>query len=260
MLAAFDLETARWADPVDPKVGLGVCCVATVYDGGKEGNKIVLAWGHQDGGIDKFGWHAYQKDSWSHVEQKLKTHPPASCMSPGAMEIFIRGFIAERATAAPWNRPILVGWNSLSFDWQVLAVESGMYAECKELALNHIDLMFAFLSKQGHRLSLASAAEGIGLKKGVAGLDTGARACDLWQTGEYETVLRYCAQDAIITLELAKAYLAGGFSWRTKSGNEKWFSIKTNSPDDLLVSSVMKWPALSNPLVDPRDSWRWLND
>lgn len=256
MLAAFDLETARWSDPVDPKAGLGVCCVAVAYEDGR----IILVWGHRDGGIDKFGWLPHQEYYWEGIQQKIKSFPPAVCMSPKSIEMFIRGFIAESATAAPWNIPILVGWNSLSFDWQVLAVESGMYAECKELALNHIDLMFAFLSKQGHRLSLASAAEGIGLKKGVAGLDNGARACDLWQAGEYETVLRYCAQDAIITLELAKHALNGGFPWRTKAGNEKRFTIKTNSPDDLLVSNVMKWPALPSPLVDPRDSWRWLND
>jgi hypothetical protein len=36
----------------------------------------------------------------------------------------------------------IVTWNGLSFDFDVLAEESGMIEKCRTLAINHVDMMF----------------------------------------------------------------------------------------------------------------------
>lgn len=244
MLAAFDIETARLIDPIDPKTSLGVCCLAEARDG----EAPLVFWCS--------GGRAISSNLDS-LESNLGSNPPDDSFSQKAIRRLV---ISMRDIREKRKTNYYIGWNSLGFDWRVLATESGLPSECKKLALNHIDLMFVFLSKQGHRLSLRNAADGIGLHKGIEGIEDGAAACDLWKSGEYEKVLRYCAQDAIITLELAKHALNGGFPWKTKSGVDKQFTLKIDSPDDLLVSSVIKWPELPRPLVDRSECWRWLNE
>lgn len=109
----------------------------------------------------------------------------------------------------------LVGWNSASFDWAILAEESGLHQECAQLALGHVDLMFIVVTLRGHMLGLEKACQGAGvkgklkdvtLKDGsvLSGMD-GARAPELWQAGEYDAVLAYLADDVRCTLELAQA-------------------------------------------------------
>ena len=48
----------------------------------------------------------------------------------------------------------ILTWNGLSFDFNVLAEESGMHDECAELALNHVDMMFHIFCLRGHYLGL----------------------------------------------------------------------------------------------------------
>ncbi len=58
---------------------------------------------------------------------------------------------------------LIVTWNGTAFDFQVLAIESGMIDECAELALNHCDLMLQVTFQKGYYLSLNAAAIGMGL-------------------------------------------------------------------------------------------------
>lgn len=98
----------------------------------------------------------------------------------------------------------IVTWNGLSFDWHQLAVESGLHAECVELALSHVDMMFQFHCVKGFPVSLDATCRGLGLPSKTDGV-SGEMAPILWQRGEYETVLQYVAQDVNCTLAVALA-------------------------------------------------------
>jgi hypothetical protein len=59
----------------------------------------------------------------------------------------------------------ILTWNGLSFDFDVIAEESGMHAECAELALHHVDMMFHVFCLRGHYLGLDKVANGTGLTR-----------------------------------------------------------------------------------------------
>jgi hypothetical protein len=98
----------------------------------------------------------------------------------------------------------LVTWNGLGFDFDVLAEESGMYEECKQLALSHVDMMFHFFCLKGFPVGLDAVARGLGFGGKMAGM-TGALAPALWASPNLSDrlkVLRYVHQDAVSTLEI----------------------------------------------------------
>ena len=115
----------------------------------------------------------------------------------------------------------LVTWNGLGFDFDVLAEESGMYEECKELALNHIDMMFHFFCMRGFPVGLDATAKGLGLGGKMAGM-TGALAPELWRSDNLRDrlkVLRYVHQDAVSTLEVyEESSIRNAVTWITKKG------------------------------------------
>ena len=47
----------------------------------------------------------------------------------------------------------IVTWNGMGFDFDVLAEESAMHPECRDLALSHIDMMFHFFTEKGYPLA-----------------------------------------------------------------------------------------------------------
>ena len=122
----------------------------------------------------------------------------------------------------------IITWNGLNFDFDVLAEESGMYKECAELALNHIDLMLIVVTMRGHWLGLDKAAKGANIQgklKNVILSDgaplndmSGGKAPGLWKAGEYKAVLDYLADDVRVTLELAQ--------WIEKNKRIQWISDK----------------------------------
>lgn len=138
----------------------------------------------------------------------------------------------------------LLTWNGLSFDFDILAEESGMLSECADLAMNHIDMMFHFYCLKGFPLGLDTCAKGCGLPGKVEGMD-GAKAPALWQAGEYQTVLDYVAQDVITTLRIARTvYRQKGFDWRARSGRRN--SVRIN-----------EWKTVKECLAlpEPDNSW-----
>ncbi len=58
------------------------------------------------------------------------------------------------------NGYTLLTWNGAGFDFQVLAQESGLFEECGELALHHIDMMLLVTFRKGWLLPLQKALEG----------------------------------------------------------------------------------------------------
>ena len=130
----------------------------------------------------------------------------------------------------------LLTWNGAGFDFQVLAHESGMFEECGELALNHIDMMLLVTFDKGWYLSLQTALEGPGLagklktvklKDGTLITDmAGAQAPKLWAAGEYEAVLAYLKQDVLQPLELAENIeKTGSIRWTSNNGRPQ--TVKT---------------------------------
>jgi hypothetical protein len=115
----------------------------------------------------------------------------------------------------------VVTWNGLGFDFDVLAEESGMYDECRELALNHIDMMFQFFCIKGFPVGLDATARGLGLGGKMAGM-SGAQAPQLWASDKLSDrlkVLRYVHQDVVSTLEVyEKSSEVNGITWITKKG------------------------------------------
>lgn len=98
----------------------------------------------------------------------------------------------------------LVTWNGASFDFNILAEESGARDRCIQLGLDHVDMMFHVVCSQGHYLSLQKAALGMSLKGKVPGV-SGADAPRMWANGEYEEVLEYNLRDVRLIAELAAA-------------------------------------------------------
>ena len=126
----------------------------------------------------------------------------------------------------------LLTWNGLSFDFNILAEESGMFDECKELALGHIDMMFHFFASKGFPLGLDAASKGMGLPGKPPGM-AGAIAPKLWAEGQYHRVLDYVSRDCRNTLGVARAVDESGcLDWTSKAGRpnswfcDKWLTVK----------------------------------
>jgi hypothetical protein len=76
----------------------------------------------------------------------------------------------------------IVTWNEPSFVFDILAEESGLAAECKDLAWNHLDLMFDFFCRRGFVVGLDKVAQGMGLEGKTAGISDAMVPC-LWTEG-----------------------------------------------------------------------------
>ena len=112
---------------------------------------------------------------------------------------------------------IILTWNGLGFDFDILAEESGLHSACRSLAFHHVDPMFHILCQRGFGVSLDAAAKGMDLAGKTM---SGADAPKLWAEGKREEVLQYVAQDVRTTIEVAAACEAcGKFRWIAKSGN-----------------------------------------
>jgi hypothetical protein len=112
----------------------------------------------------------------------------------------------------------IVTWNGMGFDFDILAEESGMLAECKRLAVEHVDMMFHVLCRLGYGVGLNAAAKGMNLAGKPEGMNGGI-APVLWAERKREEVLHYVTQDVRTTLELANACEAQcAMRWIARSG------------------------------------------
>jgi hypothetical protein len=216
-LVAFDLETAKILPPQVSDLlahrPLGIACAAAVISGKTE----PLTWhGVQDG---KPSAQMSRTEVCSVIEQ-------------------LKSLVEEGHT--------LVTWNGLAFDFDVLAEESALPMECAELALGHIDMMFHAVCQLGHRLSLAKAAEGLGLgeKTGSAG-DAPAK----WAEGRHDEVLRYNVQDARLTLAVAEeSQRRGQLVWITGRGQARVMPLSRG------------WQCVREACAIPLPDTSWMSD
>jgi hypothetical protein len=177
-LAAFDLEIAteipEWVDDWQEIDSLGISCAAVAFSD----NEQVRFWQ----GIPRMTKHACQ-DMLRELQE----------------------FIDQGYT--------FLTWNGCKFDFSVLAQETGLRTECARMALDHVDLMLIVTFKQGYFLGLQKALVGAGLGgkltkvtltdgREITDMD-GAKAPQLWASGEYEAVLAYLKEDVVRLLGLA---------------------------------------------------------
>jgi hypothetical protein len=120
-------------------------------------------------------------------------------MNPAEVKQLV-AYLQEQADA---GRTILT-WNGLGFDFDILAEESGLFAECAALALQHTDMMFHVFCLQGYAIGLEKAARGMDLAGKIPGM-TGDMAPKMWQAGQYQAVLDYVQQDVKTLLDLWSA-------------------------------------------------------
>jgi hypothetical protein len=145
----------------------------------------------------------------------------------------------------------ILTWNGLSFDFDILAEESGLLDVCTMLANDHADMMFHLFCLKGYPLALDTAARGMGLPGKTPGM-TGDLAPRYWQEGKRQEVLDYVAQDVRTTLDLAiKTEKLGQLNWISKTGkpqfvklSEGWYKVKDAlrlpEPDVTWMKNPMK--------------------
>lgn len=168
---AFDIETANPApgESVDASYDLGVTCAALCINGD-------------------------DSDVWYGELSKPMT--PAE----------VQDFCTELASyhSAGYR---MVGINSTSFDWRVLA-ESAQdkltYRCCQELALDSFDPPLQLFCERGFIKGMDAIAKGFMLdaQKGELG---GLEAIEAWKDGRADQVLEYAKQDALVTYQIAVA-------------------------------------------------------
>jgi hypothetical protein len=138
----------------------------------------------------------------------------------------------------------ILTFNGAGFDFEVLAEESGMVAECKELAMNHIDIFFQLFCQLGYAPGLDRLCKGMNLGEKPEGIN-GAAAPQMWLDGRYQEVLDYCAGDVRLTMALAlEVKRLGAVRWTGRAGK----STGAQMLELLTVQEAMLLP-------EPNISW-----
>ncbi len=217
---AFDVETAKQI-PGDFSAWrkhrpLGICCAATVA--GDTGEALL--------------WNGVSDDD-----------RPAASMN--AMEV---GELVKHLLEMSRRGYVIVTWNGLQFDFDVLAEESELWDPCRELARGHVDMMFQVVCQLGHVLSLDAAAKGMRLRGKTEGM-SGQLAPELWARGEYDQVLQYVEQDARCTLGLAEAC--------ERNGRLRWISRRGGARDMPLPKG---WLSVDEALKLPLPDTSWMTN
>ena len=214
---AFDIETAKAVtfDGSDWRLHrpLGICCAATHLDG--ENTPII--------------WHGGTS----------RTRPA------GQMRKRELAKLLEYLSLKKESGFTILTWNGVGFDFDVLAEESGDSKLCRQLAGNHVDMMFHVLCRLGYGIALDTAARGMGIEGKLLGVKS-ADAPTLWAKGNHEKVFQYAGQDVRTTLNLAKTCEDRGcLTWLSGSGRKRNLLI----PDGwLTVKRASKLP-------EPANSW-----
>lgn len=148
-------------------------------------------------------------------------------------------------------------WNGCSFDFNVLAQESGRWKECAMLCLEHVDMMLIATISKGWFVGLDRALEahGIESKQHKVQLNdgswiedmSGAKAPAMWKAGETTAVLEYLRGDVerplLLAIDIEKRK-----QLRFKSKNGKTHAV----PVDHLytVKEMLQKPMADNSWMD----------
>jgi hypothetical protein len=144
---------------------------------------------------------------------------------------------------------MILTFNGLGFDFDILAEESGRHKDCKQLARSHVDVMFHIFCLKGFGVGLDASAKAIGLSKSTD--IEGWMVPQMWKDGKYKQVLEYVGQDCKITLEIAiKSDKDRTFRWITKRGSISSFDLPNGW---LSVREAMRLPLPDTSWMD--DPW-----
>lgn len=144
----------------------------------------------------------------------------------------------------------LLTWNGLGFDFDVLAEEADALKTCRELALNHVDMMFHIFCDRGFPVALDKAAHALGIPGKPPGM-SGLLAPQMWEQGQFKEVMDYVVQDVRIALNVAHlCEERGSFTWTTRRGStgsmplgNGWLTVrealKLPEPDTSWMSSPL---------------------
>ena len=184
------------------------------------------------------------------ASDKVKFWSGVPHLSKEESQILVKDLMAYAATGYTF-----VTWNGCGFDFRVLAQESGMFEECGEMALNHVDLMLLVTFTKGWFLGLDKALQGANIAGKVHELDlkngkmlhemSGALAPKLWAEGEHDAVLTYLRGDVEQTLALAESV--------EKTRKIRWTSGR-GKPQSVSVPSLMTVRECFD-LREPDTSW-----
>lgn len=168
---------------------------------------------------------------------------PANRMSRPEVTELIR--FLEKKAAEGYS---ILTWNGLSFDFRVLADETGEIETCVRLALNHTDMMLHVFCQLGFPVGLDRAAKGMGLPGKPPGMD-GALAPRYWAEGKRQEVLDYVARDVHTTLDLARRGGEKGYlRWITRSGRPKTMPLPRG------------WLSVQEALALPEPDTSWMSN
>ena len=158
----------------------------------------------------------------------------------------VRGIVTQLLDLVSHGYTLLT-WNGLGFDLDVLAEESQRIQECKNLALNHVDMMFHVFCDRGFPVALDKAAQALGIPGKPQGM-SGMLAPGLWAKGSYKEVIDYVCQDARLTLHVAHACeTLGTFKWITRRGSP---SSRDLSGGWLTVKDALRLPSPDTSWMD----------
>jgi len=130
---------------------------------------------------------------------------------------------AEKLIEVLKSSDLVVGFNQIRFDYEVLRAYSGFDFR----TLNSYDMRVHITKALGHRLKLNSVAAGtLGATKSADGL----QSLEWWKNGEHEKVAEYCRKDVEVTRDLFFHILDKGYLLFEKRGIGL---VRVKMPQDL---------------------------
>lgn len=217
---SFDIETAKITPPdedIQAHRPLGIACWA-------------VAWQHEKSGdiVAQSGFGIGQDGS------TLPRMTQSQC----------RLLVARLNRAVHYQHFTILAHNGVSFDFDILAEESGMHDICAELAMNSVDPCLMVHCMRGYPVGLEAICKGFGLQGKTEGM-SGALAPQMWADGQFDEVLEYVKQDVRATLEVAlEIEKRKRLMWVSKSGRRKTLPI----PKLLTAQEALQLP-------EPDTSW-----
>lgn len=217
---AFDIETAKDVPGSDfnwkPHRPLGIACVATLPSDVQE---PTIWYGKKPGGT------------------------PAPRMSRDdcrSLLDYLSRMVGKGYT--------ILTWNGLGFDFDVLSEESEAFEKCRDLAMNHVDMMFHVFCDQGFPVALDKAAQALRIPRKPVGM-SGILVPRLWAEDRYQEVIDYVSQDVRITLQVALVCeKTRSFAWVTRRG-----SVNT-------IGLLRGWLIVRDALRLPEPDTLWMDD
>jgi len=208
--ATFDLETARvvpaGANPV-AHMPLGITIAACRLPSGEV----------------RF-WHGGSTDK------------PAPFMTRAECVSLVRDLQILTGDSTP-----LVSWNGAALHFLVLADESGLWSECVDLALHHVDVAFHFICSQGFTVSMGAVGRTLGLSKQATRREANAPAT--WRKEGFSRVQEYLEEDLTMLAAIYRAAVRDrGLSWITRQGTPR----RWEAPAPLSVVQALR--------LQPRDT------